>query len=656
MKWASLHTHTHYSLEDAISKPAKIAARAADQGYPAMAMTDAGNIGCSVDFVKAMTKRGIKPILGCQFNICKLDPSIKDGSNTPPYPKATVLAKNLNGWRQLVSAVSAANHPDSYYKEPRLSLDRMMTFAGKGDLIALSGQPGTELANAIFTDLRGAYSCSTYAELKDKFLLEQGKCRRRLVKIAERYIATFGRGNVFIEVMQMDDDTLPALRAIAVANRWLGRRMKIPCVAVADPHYVSPSDADAMDHRVILCSRMKTAMRNGLAKAGEHPDPLLRNFFMSNKRHIPGIDELRRLYAGHEEEIAATLEIADMCEQYDILRAPMVPSFPCSRNLSAAEYLTQLCEQGWRSKIEGRVLPRPLDEYQARLEMELKVLNEAGLADYFLIVQDYMNWSRGQGWLVGCARGSAGGCLVSYLTGITAIDPLQYGLMFERFYNAGRNSPGRISLPDIDSDFPINKRELVFNYLQEKYGQYKVARIATFNSLKGRGALTEVFRAREVNYELAKQITRVIPEPSRITEELQSIRDAYTDEEKASGKEPSIIEYTLDTFGDDLADWVHVEDDGKLAGDLAPHFMQAIRLEGVKKHISTHAAGVVLSSESLGSLCPLGWDNSSKAFRADMEYPALESMGLVKLDLLGVAALDKGECVRQLCLTGELDD
>lgn len=654
--WAPLHNHTHYSLVDAISKPAKIAKRCADQGYSAVAMTDHNNVGCAVDFITAMKAVGIKPLLGCEFNICQQDPSIQSPENTRPYSHATVLAKNLAGWQELIRAVSMANSPECAYYTPRLSVERFAEFTTGQGLLGFSGHPGTDLANCIFTDPRAAYSCDTYQHLKDRYVRDQGQCQKELIRIAEQYVSIFGKGNFFLEVMHLDDDTLPACRAIAAAMRWLGKKLGIPCVAIADSHYPFPTTMDAMDHRVILCSMLKTTLKGAAKRLNTEIDPLTSSFFRSNKYHIPAIDEIYRLHAGHEQEVDQACRIADMCEEYDILRGPMLPTFPCPDGMSPDTYLRKLCQDGWADKVAGRVLDRPISEYEDRLEMELRVIKEAGLPSYFLMVQDYMNFGRSKGWLLGPGRGSAAGCLVSYLTNITGIDPLPYGLLFERFYNAGRSTPGRISLPDIDCDFPISKRELVFLYLQMKYGADKVAKIATFNSLKGRGALSEVFRAREISYDLAKQITKIIPEPARISEELQEMREHFTDEEKASGKEPSIIEFTLDLYRDELSEWVHQNDDGSLDGDLAICFEQAIRLEGIKKNISTHAAGVVVSSLPLAGLCPIGWDSVKKTYRADMEYPALEAQGLVKLDLLGVGALDKGEYVRDLVRTGRIGD
>jgi DNA polymerase-3 subunit alpha len=273
-------------------------------------------------------------------------------------------------------------------------------------------------------------------------------------------------------------------------------------------------------------------------------------------------------------------------------------------------------------------------EYADRIKYELGVLQGAGLSSYFLIVQDIVGYVRSNNWLPGPGRGSAAGCLVSYLLGITSIDPIKYGLMFDRFYNAGRNTKDRISMPDIDVDVPINKREEIIQYIKTKYGEQKVSQMITFNTMKGRGALKDVLRAYgNVAFEEMNRITKFIPDEAKIADELQEMREEYG--------EASIIRWALENNDKDLKEWCFINESNELDGPLAKRFEQAIRLEGTKSNQSRHAAGVVISSESLSSVCPMAYDTKNKQMIAGMEMQDLESIGVIKFDILGVAMLDK---------------
>jgi DNA polymerase-3 subunit alpha len=236
--------------------------------------------------------------------------------------------------------------------------------------------------------------------------------------------------------------------------------------------------------------------------------------------------------------------------------------------------------------------------------------------------------------LPGPGRGSAAGCLVSYLIGITSIDPIQYNLIFERFYNSGRNTKDRISMPDIDVDVPINKREYIIDYIKNKYGHNKVSQMITFNTMKGRGALKEVLRVYgNIPFEEMNRITKCIPDEAKIADELQEMKE--------DTGEASIIRWALENNVDKLKEWCYIDDDNNLSGPLAKRFEQAIRLEGTKSNQSKHAAGVVISSESLDTVCPMIYDSKNKQLIAGMEMQDLESLGVIKFDVLGIAMLDK---------------
>ena len=265
-----------------------------------------------------------------------------------------------------------------------------------------------------------------------------------------------------------------------------------------------------------------------------------------------------------------------------------------------------------------------------RIKYELQVIEEANLAGYFLIVQDYVNWAKNQGWLIGCGRGSAAGCLISYLLNITSIDPIKYELLFSRFYNRGRNTKDHISLPDIDIDFPITKRQYVIDYLRTKYGKDRVCQMATFGRLQGRGALKEVLRVNNVcDFETMNLITKNLPQEAEINDQMEE------------SDETSIIRWTLQNEPQDLIDWCKMDEEGNLSGEYAQFFEQAIRLEGTYKSQGKHAAGVIVAAEPLDKVCPMIRDKNSDEKIAGMNMGDLESMGHVKLDILGVVVLDK---------------
>ena len=276
-----------------------------------------------------------------------------------------------------------------------------------------------------------------------------------------------------------------------------------------------------------------------------------------------------------------------------------------------------------------------------RIKYELDVLQGAGLSSYFLIVQDILHYVRSNSWLPGPGRGSAAGCLVSYLIGITAIDPIRYGLIFDRFYNSGRNTEGRISMPDIDIDVPINKRELIISYIKTKYGHDKVSQMITFNTMKGRGALKDVLRVYgNITFEEMNNITKFIPDEAKIADELQEMRE--------DTGEASILRWALENNRSDLEQWCYIDDNNTLSGPLAKRFEQAIRLEGPKTNQSKHAAGIAISPNPLGEICPMVYANKNDQSIAGMEMQDLESLGIVKFDVLGVAMLDKIMTIQQL--------
>jgi len=622
--WIPLHCHSHYSLLDGLSKPNQIADVCAENGFEACALTDHGTVSGAVSFVSAMKKKGIKPILGCELYLTS-QANVKS-KETRKLTHLVTLAKNLDGWKELMTAVSKSNDDDVYYYKPRLDLDMLRPYASNGNLISFSGHPGSDLADVMFMG-------KGYTELHPN-------AKRLATEAALEYQDIFGKGNFFLEIQLIDQDNFKASTIIGKILREVSKDTGIPCVATADSHY--PTREDAIDQRVLLCSSMKTTFKN-IQRAFEQDDNVpLKGFFSSENFHIPSNEEMKKLHT--EEEIENTRLIASMCQEYNILGPPKLPRFACPQNIDEDEYLRQLCRDGWKNVLvkHGVLNKNNFDTYKQRVQEELEVFKTAGLAGYFLIVQDYVNWAKQQGWLIGAGRGSGSGCLTNYLIGVTTIDPIPHDLLFSRFYNAGRNTAERVSFPDIDVDFPIEKRGQVIEYMKNKYGKSRVAQMCTFGRLQGRGAIKEVLRVHEAcGFAQMNMITKSIPHEHEIEDKM-----------KESG-EHSILQWTLENEPKLVSDFCRINDNGTFEGEYATYFKQAIRLEGTYKSLGKHAAGVIITSDDLDNVCPMIRDSKGNEKMAGLEMNDLEAMGHIKFDILGLAALDKLMGVNNLLEFGE---
>ena len=613
--WIPLHLHTHASLLDGLSKPQQVAERCHELGYTSCAITDHGTISGCVAFTKEMREKGIKPILGCEFYLTQ-DISVKDKNNRS-LSHLVVLAKNKAGWKSLIQATSKSNDPENFYFKPRLDLNTLKGFAN-GNLVSFSGHLGSDMANVLFSDWRQAYNANSYDKV-NSFLDDNWK--QKATELVRRYQDAFGEKNFFLEIQLIDQENSPAARLVGEKLRGLGKELNIPCVATADSHY--PTKQDAPDQRVLLCSAMKTTYKKVKKKLDAGEDVGLSVFFKSFNYHIPSLEEMSELHT--EEELNNSVVIADMCGP------PVLPPFPSKDGPD--EYLRQLCRDGWRKKlIDGnRLTDKDTEnEYLERIKNELSVLQGAGLSSYFLSVSDIVDYVRSQGWLPGPGRGSASGSLVSYLIGITQVDPIQYGLIFERFYTTGRQTEGHVSLPDIDVDVPASKREEVIEYMRQKYGHGKVGQMITFGRLQGRSALKEVLRVHDAcSYDEMNMITKSLPHEQEISDQLQEMDT------------PSVIKWALLHQPDILKDYCQMDEEGNTTGPYAKYFDQAMRIEGTYKSQGKHAAGVVISPEELSSVCPMVKETNGSNKIAGLEMSDLEAMGHVKFDILGVNLLDK---------------
>jgi DNA polymerase-3 subunit alpha len=618
MSYIPLHVHSHYSLQLGLSKPKDISDRCLSLGIKSCALTDSGNISGAIAFYKEMTANNIKPILGCEIFITDHDASIKNTENES-LSKITILCKNLKGWQSLINIVSQTNSEQFFHKKPRIDLENLQKLVDNDSLICITGYYGSSLWKNTTSD--------------NQLKLDWENIAKHHI---EQLNSIFGEENVFIEIQLFNDyynqlNVMEEFRLLCKQENW--RR-----IAGIDSYYCN--NDDHVDQRIVLCSSLKTTLPEISKKILSNIDTGFNHFFNSDKYHILDNDTVSQLY--DTEEIENTFLIDSACEAFSPLGQHILPNFIFPKEFkNESEYLRQLCRDGWKQKIDKKIDKNDQQIYIDRIKYELEVLETAGLSSYFLIVRDILEFVRSKGWIPGPGRGSAAGCLVSYLIGITNIDPIKYNLLFERFYNAGRNTKTRVSMPDIDVDVPINQRDTIIQYIKDKYGHDKVSQMITFNTLKGRGALKEVLRVHDnISFEEMNNITKHIPDEAKIADELQEIK-----EEEGSA---SIIKWALENDPDKFKEWCQIDENGQLNGPLAKRFEQAIRMEGTKFHQSKHAAGVAISAKPLGSICPMIFDTKTNQNIAGLEMNDLDGLGVIKFDILGIALLDKIMFVNQL--------
>jgi len=384
-------------------------------------------------------------------------------------------------------------------------------------------------------------------------------------------------------------------------------------------YYVDKSDVEC--HRILLCSGMKTTLPKINKKLKSNEDLDNKDFFLSDSYHLK------------KPEKNETLDLIEsLCEDYEVSKNPVLPKFECPDGMQEIDYLRQLCREGWVSRLKkkGKVDDDTVKHiYGDRVKHEIDVIERAHLAGYFLIVQDIVNEIKRRGWLAGPGRGSAAGCLLSFLIGITEVDPIEHGLIFERFYNEGRNTDGNISLPDIDVDVPAEHRDEIIDYIKQKYGRENVSQMITFGRLQGRAALKEVLRINDsVSFSEMNEITKYIPNEAEISDQLELMDDK------------SIINWTLENDPEAIKNWCIKNEDGTLEGPLADIFETSIKIEGTNKSQGKHAAGVIIAKDKLKDICPMVKDKNGQMIAA-FEMNDLESQGHVKFDILGIDLLSK---------------
>ncbi len=566
-KFTHLHTHSHYSLLDGLTKIPQMVARAKETGMDSIALTDHGVLYGAVEFYKLAKKHGIKPILGVEAYIAPRDRFSKE--NGERYYHLILLVENQTGWKNLITLVSKA-HLEGFYYKPRMDKDLLREH--HEGLIALSACLGGEVARALTAD--------RYEEAKT---------------IALEHQEIFGKGNYFLEIQKHPG--IPESEKIEPLLVKLSEETGIPLVATQDSHYTRSDDAEY--HDVLLA-----------VQTGNKLDDDNRMSMRSDDFSILSPEDMRTKFAsmpGGLEAVARTHEIAERCNVELDLGHTLLPDFPKPPGKTANGYLRELIEERLPNKFSPEAQTAEMRE---RLEYELSVIEKTGFADYFLIVQDLIHWAKLHGIAVGPGRGSAAGSLVSYALDITDINPLTYGLLFERFLN-----PERIQMPDIDIDFADARREEVLAYAREKYGEDHVARIITFGTMAARAAIRDAGRAMGYSYAFCDQIAKLIP-----FNPTQGMKEGWLDE---CLKKVQELKQLYDT-----------NPEAKKLIDTARH------LEGVARHASVHACATVIAKDPLMERVPLQFaPQDNQIIITQFEMHAVEDLGLLKIDFLGLKNL-----------------
>lgn len=582
---------SHFSIKQVYGSPSYLVESAKKLGYTSLGLTDYNSISGCIEFSSECKKQGLKPILGCTF-------SIQEAGTV------TVLAKNLSGWKSLIKLVSLSYTKgffDEVNEKPYISLEKLKEH-GK-DLIFLIGIPNDDLYTRIFD--------KSVVHLNREAILES-MMQDPLEMLKFVYSAL---PNCYVTLNSNNND---------YTNWWneVARDSGLPTVIVGNSHY--PVVEDHLYLKLLICSKLKSTMNRWEKNAEDNQPELLK--FKENVWSIPSNSQIENLFS--EDEVRRTAELGNSIESYDVLSSPKLPKFSTPNGQTPNQYLTELCREGWRKLLNGNSKidsPEKQKVYVDRVKEELAVIEGADLSSYFLIVADFIKFIYDKGWRVSPGRGSVGGCLIAYLTGITKIDPIEYGLLFSRFFNQARKG----SMPDIDVDMPPEHREEVIEYVRNKYGRDRVGHLATYAEMKGATAIKEVLRINDVcGFETMNEITKAIPEESKIMDEME-----------ATG-EDSILLFTLKYKPDKLKDWVRFEQD-TVVGDYAKWFSDAIKLEGTISSTGKHASALVVYESPLADVCPMINDKSGEEPMVGFEMKSTERIGIVKFDFLSLSSISK---------------
>ena len=576
MKFTHLHVHSHYSLLDGLAKIDGLLDKTKSLGMDSLALTDHGVMYGAIEFYQKAKERGIKPIIGIEAYLAPYGMAMRRPKIDEKRYHLTLLAKNRAGYQNLIK-MATESHLKGFYYKPRI--DKELLKKHSEGLIGMSACINGEVPRLFISG-------------KDK----------EAEKAAQEYEEIFGKGNFYLEIMDH-----PNLQGQDLANKKiieLSKKINIPLVATNDVHYLNKEDAVEQD--VLLCIQMnkKVQDKDRLTMLGEDyslksPKQMIEAF-----KNVP-------------EAIENTQKIVEQCNLDFEFGKTLLPHFEVPDDKNADEYLKELCEKGLEKRYNFQFSNLPAEQADKskvgadtkhktiidRLEYELDVIKKTGFASYFLIVQDFVNWAKKQGIVVGPGRGSAAGSLVAYLLNITDVDPLKYNLLFERFLN-----PERISMPDIDLDFADDRRDEVISYVSQKYGDDHVARIITFGTMASRAAVRDSGRALGFAYDFCDQIAKMILPSVTLEESLEKVIEL----KKLYEANP----------------------------DVKKLIKTALKLEGVVRHASTHACGVVVTKESIDHYTPCQYPTQNdQTIVTQYEMHSIEDLGLLKIDFLGLKNL-----------------
>ena len=578
-----LHLHTEYSLLDGAVRMRELMKKAAEMDMPAIAITDHGNLFGAIEFYQEATAAGVKPIIGCEAYVAPVSHKQKTGADRE-YGHLTLLARDEDGYRNLMKLVSIA-HLDGFYYRPRVDKELLQQYS-RG-LIALSGCLASDVNVALQAD-------------------DVPQAKRQI----DEYRSIFGAENFYIE---LHDHGIAQQKKCNATLPKLAREFGLGLVAANDVHFLQGEHHQS--HDVMLCIGTNKLVND------ERRMRYVRELYFKSPA------EMRELFREFPEAIANTLEIAERCNVRLEFGQSKFPHYPVPEGKTREVLLRDLCGQGLRNRYGERAMND--SELRRRLDYEISVLETTGFVDYFLIVWDFIRFARERGIPVGPGRGSAAGSLVAYVLEITDVDPLQYGLIFERFLN-----PERVSPPDIDLDFCESRRGEVLDYVRQKYGERRVAQIITFNKLKARSVVRDVARVMGLSYAEGDRLAKMIPNELGIT--LNGRDDI--DPESGIAKH---IDGAIDK-NPELKRAVATE---PMTRELWKH---ASFLEGLSRGVGVHAAGVVIGDRDLTEYIPLCRDVNGKEVITQYPMNPLNDLGLLKMDFLGLKNLTVIELTAQL--------
>ena len=549
-----LHVHTEYSLLDGASRIEELVSRAKELGQTSLAITDHGVMYGAVDFFTACKKHGVKPIIGCEVYVAKRSRHDKVKNVDDERHHLVLLAKNETGYQNLIKIVSQA-WTEGFYTKPRA--DKELLAEHSEGLIALSACLAGEIARKL--------SAGDYEGAKQTALW---------------YESTFGKGNYFLEIQ---DHSLEEEKRIYPLIERLSEQTGIPLVATNDVHYVNKEDSFVQN--VLLCIQTNHILgeKTGIG-------------FETDEFYLKSESEMRALFP--ESAIENTNLIAEKCNFEFEFGNTKLPHFEVPEGMTHSEYFRSICKKG----LLERYGQNPPESHIKRMEYEISVIEKMGYVDYYLIVWDYVTFARNAGIAVGPGRGSGAGSICAYCIGITQLDPMKYGLIFERFLN-----PERVSMPDFDVDFCYVRRQEVIDYVIRKYGADHVAQIVTFGTMAARGAVRDVGRVMGIPYAQVDKIAKLIPRAIGMTLAKalvisKDLRFAYDNDQT--------VKRLVDT---------------------------ALKIEGMPRNSSTHAAGVVITHNRVDTYVPLSKNDDAVVTQYTMT--ALERLGLLKMDFLGLRTL-----------------